>query len=634
MQDAIDPKGPFTVGVSIVVVPDGFTHQGGLARGKLSLSLSPTSVESSESVASVDIRFWPEQIAPLARMIRLHIEGQKETFDRKADLDLTRFQVAATKLWRRIFSDGAGDVDSGFRALLRALNQRDQTTFDKNAPVESSPIAELERLIDGMSGSAIAASLLQRAAAVAVGVDGRATTFDTALSLDAAAPGAGWWDMLREEWLSQPLADGPGLSGDGEHQRLPGGLQSDDPRVMIAGFNVPGFNPPTVFAKSEPDESALGPVDYLMAQIGEPGFWRYGKRNGEAHLGREAVHRFRQAQPHYQDLRTSGRTRFIEVADKDSPPEQKDPLRDNANRKYAGLLCFPTLAKYVGLIVDTTVEADYLLPGSRAIRTYGKIAASFTPLAERGPGSSSPPASQPKGSGHKGSVSTHAAAAPHAVSIVGNPRNHVWTAYVVRRPPGLTQYEYFGPQEIDETAANPGGDGLLKLSVDRFELCTLDVTNAAEKIMDIAKDSEPGQTLESSRSFPELLTRGIMLVDKKSKEEEEKRTARRGNRLKPDMPKVLYAEDLSLGYRIDVVLTKKIDPDRISREDARRWRTLVGRSVNYGRDIDREFLKLDVIHSQRVRDDGHVRPMTRQDGKDQSATSGKYRKVAHQELFT
>src|ERR1035437_3818973 len=260
MQDAIDPKGPFTVGVSIVVVPDGFTHQGGLARGKLSLSLSPTSVESSESVASVDIRFWPEQIAPLARMIRLHIEGQKETFDRKADLDLTRFQVAATKLWRRIFSDGAGDVDSGFRkdttpqfggshlktrevqvaatklwrrifsdgagdvdsgfrALLRALNQRDQTTFDTNAPVESSPIAELERLIDGMSGSAIAASLLQRAAAVAVGVDGRATTFDTALSLDAAAPGAGWWDMLREEWLSQPLADGPGLSGDGEHQR-------------------------------------------------------------------------------------------------------------------------------------------------------------------------------------------------------------------------------------------------------------------------------------------------------------------------------------------------------------------------------------------------------------------------------
>ena len=181
------------------------------------------------------------------------------------------------------------------------------------------------------------------------------------------------------------------------------------------------------------------------------------------------------------------------------------------------------------------VEADFLVPGAPVLRKYSKIAATFTPPADYGTiGSLAPSKSSPAARHRNGAHATSSTVNPSPASLIEEPQRHVWTCYVVRRSERMFDFEYFGPKEQDETEAKPGGDGLLKLGggagKGRFELCTLDVTNAAEKILDIAKSSEGGKTLEDSRALPELLSRGIMLIDNQSAEEEKKRADRRSKK--------------------------------------------------------------------------------------------------------
>jgi hypothetical protein len=630
MQNIDTSDENFLVGVSIVVVPDGLVRQKGLPRVRVSLSLSPTRAHAPDSVATIDIRSWPQQIAQIARRIRLHIQGREETRTCDADVDLLRFQAGANRLWRRIFSDGAGGIDQGFRALLLSLGQREQTDFQKKAPVISSPTAETARLIDAISGSALAATLLQRAATRALAGEQGNHGFDRASLRDASSPGVEWWRMIRDEWLTRPALEvfngygGPLSEG------------SDLQMLRAEGNSAWSKFPTTVYANSdEPSESAADPMKFFMSQIGAPEFWRSGETNGtKPALGAATVHKFLKAQARQQGTDFSRRDPIVSVADTGQPSAAEVKLASAASRKYAGLLCFPTLAKYVGLILDTDVDADFLTQVPRVARSYGKLAATFAANDGATTGSaSSPPAT---GTGAKGPKNTHATeipTSPFIARIEANPQDHVWTCFIVRRSADLKQYEYFGPQERGETQQKPGHDGLLPLAEggagadSRFELITLDVTNAAEKILQIAKDSDPGQTLEATRSLPELLTRGIMLVDKHSKQEEDRRQARLRERLESKSARELFAEDLVVGYRIDVVLTKKVDEKRTSRHEHARWRTLVARSLNYGRDVDRQFLLHDAIKRQRVRDDGCVRPMIRQD-------EAEYRKVAHPELFT
>jgi hypothetical protein len=71
----------------------------------------------------------------------------------------------------------------------------------------------------------------------------------------------------------------------------------------------------------------------------------------------------------------------------------------------------------------------------------------------------------------------------------------------------------------------------------------------------------------------------------------------------PDV-KVSYAEDLTLGYRIDVALA----PDRAAWPERARWRSLVARDVAYHTgDISEDFASLPAVTRARDREDGHVR---------------------------
>jgi hypothetical protein len=297
------------------------------------------------------------------------------------------------------------------------------------------------------------------------------------------------------------------------------------------------------------------PATYFVRQIGKPHFWRPGHSLRRDHDNNGAVRRFHYIHSHHlASARHSPSVRRV------GDSTDQDPAAEIARRKYAGIMCFPTLAKYLGLIVDVEVEAKFLANVFAPSRSYGLIAASVASLRALGPNL----ALNQRQTKHRMSV-TRQSPAP----VISKPSEFVWTRYVLR-PIGRVsraqkstgnrvqaEYDYFGPSDKDDTDANPGPEGLLKLgqkteSGMRFELSSLDVTNAAERIMALKDDTDSKATLESTKTIPDLLTRGIVLCDTTADIEENKRIARRkekAEQAKVSSSKVLYAQDLIIGYR-------------------------------------------------------------------------------------
>jgi hypothetical protein len=537
---------------------------------------------------------------------------------------MDRFEARATKLWRRIFRDGSGDDDAGFWSLKTILRERlvekkndpvvcDCEKTDGNAPDKraliSSPTAELAHTLDGIVGSALATTVAQRLAKHALYSGGHDIRRFDSLFHEASAPGIGWWRMLNDKWFrnSEPsLVEVPvndtftpaieTTRGASHHPMIvPVAAKMDSATV-----NHSSLYP---FRKTV---AARDGRDLFAQHISDFNFWKSG-RSARRHIsGERARKRFFEGYSQHR--------RIFNVSDSvDNVRPLSDPecKKQAAARKYSGILAYPTLAKYLGLISDITIPVEFLLHKSNHARTCGAIAV----LVRSGDAD---------------------AATMFQKAILAS--ELIWTAYVIRRSADCANYEYFGPCEADDTdsilasiekpSTPPANrllsDGILNLGVTlpsntmRFALHTLDVTNLITNLTCMAA------TPESAQEFPELRTRGIALADCSTKDD---RDSNKVPVLPPDpVPagspsNVLYCRDLVTGYYIDCALAP--NHGKWQRKD--RWTTLTARSIGYGREIDSKFLTRQAVLKVRDRDDGYVRPLPRQD-KDCT--------VVNSELFT
>jgi hypothetical protein len=586
----------FEVGISAVVVPDGIEYDRKTRFCRVSISLSPVDSASSRSIGTADIRMWPAHIAHLTEFItaQVQVEGRETATvkpDAKSQLRLRSFSDKATCLWQRIFTDGADSSNAGFYSLAAALRkERTLSAFDK-APATSSPTAQLARAIDGMSASAIATSLIQRSAAKVLSESGRLTPAHQAILQEACAPSLNWWATLHGDQLISEL-------------RKESALKIEEPR-----------------SKNRIDSVQDGP-EYFTKEIANPNFWRRGHIHRAAHSA-PALHAFRLAHlKHLSFLRVDAQTQGTD-------PNHVSP-EEIAQQKYAGILCLPTLAKYLGLIIDIRVEASLLSGAGSPSRSMGQISVA---LAHPDSSTRAQVASKPPHVPNCGFLQSNEVVSPS----ISSSKEATWTAYVMR---STELYEYFGPAERGELAgagSKPGADGLLRLgemngAQPRFQLCTLDVTNAAERILARVSDSNTKKVLDETKSFPELLTRGIALRDtlreRKENEATDLRIKKEAIAKDPNARKVLYSEDLVVGYEIDVALISKSAKGSKGRPKSERWRTLMARTVHHGRDIDSAFYQEPSVRKQHERDDGHVKLMVRIPG------DGALKREVHEEFFT
>lgn len=567
------------VAVIVVVIPNGFIQRQGRTFCRLSLSLKPvctTGANPPSGVALVDLRRWPEEIWNLSDKLRIQTSIGEE-LKVTPDLDMAPYIRKSTCLWQRIFADGSRDIDEGFSRLIPGLEVKGTSALP---PARSAPAAQLSAAIDAMSQSVLAATVIQR-----IGHSVLSKSSDEhRVHRDIPSPTEEWWRLFHE---TKDIA-----SSQLGKQKERAGLRSSayDPAAQDSPH-------PTIGASDSSHHLQL--VEHLVHKKSSGSDSE--KSNRHLMAGFHGLHA-----RYLESLQTSN------VADKD---EEKFTPEDAAKRKLAGIMSFPTLAKYVGLIIDTDIDVDCLVGADQSQRVHGQVAGFFRYTEGQ-------------------------------LSLTNIP----WTAYVIRRrsilPPlrtGPNQtassqwvYEYFGPRKRGEDKEKPGDDGLLKLvqrkdgGKNRFCLQTLDVTNAAIKIYgDSQKSKTNAKThedeqfdvlLKSTSRFSELLTRGIVLRDSEAAEEAAKKqeAARAGD--------PLYAEDLFVGYRIDVSMGTKTPGENISRSaclDRSRWRTLTARTLGYGQDVAKGFYRALEVRSQIFRDDGYVRPMVRQDDNE-----------AHQELFT
>ena len=564
------------VAVMVVVVPNGFIQRQGRTFCRLSLSLKPvctTGANPPSGLAVVDLRRWPEEMWNLSDKLRIQTSIGEEV-KVTPDLDMGPYIRKSTCLWQRIFADGSRDVDEGFGRLMPGLEVKGTSALP---PVRSAPAAELSAAIDAMSQSVLAATVIQRIGQRALS---KSSNSEHLVHRDIPSPSEEWWRLFHE-------------TKDIGSSRL--GQQKERAGLRSSGYDSASQDLPHRATRASDSSHHLQLVEHLV----------HKKSSGidSEQLNRHLMARFHSLHARYlESLQTSN------VANND---EEKFTPEDAAKRKLAGIMSFPTLAKYVGLIIDTDIDVDCLVGADQSQRVHGQVAGFFRYTEGQ-------------------------------VSLTSIP----WTAYVIRRRSVLPQlrtdpnptassqwvYEYFGPRKRGEDKEKPGDDGLLKLvqrkndGKNRFCLQTLDVTNAAIKIYgDSQKSKANAKThedeqfdvlLKSTSTFSELLTRGIVLRDEEADKKRE--TARAGD--------PLYAEDLFVGYRIDVSMGTKTPGDKIPRSAClgpSRWRTLTARTLGYGQDVDKRFYRALELRSQIFRDDGYVRPMVRQDDNE-----------AHQELFT
>jgi hypothetical protein len=278
--------------------------------------------------------------------------------------------------------------------------------------------------------------------------------------------------------------------------------------------------------------------------------------------------------------------------------EPYDPLADpkvekgeNERRKFGAILSSPTIAKYLGMVLDVSVP--------RRDWDAAKLALGLT---ERGAVTASLPG---------------AMAGPA-----------VWTAWL-QFTPGLSDSRpaYFGPCDMAEALGKGGSDqkfirGMLNLRArydaggtpaQRYVLEVLDVINSAMRqrhyaqgVLEARRRGDLGDEMP-----PELGGRGIALLDKDCGEDEA-RAVERQKLLEASGkgPKLLFADDLVAGYRPAVGIALN-GADGLA-VPLGRWRSLVGRSLEFDGAIDDEFLAKNF---NAEREHGHTRsPIGRQPG--------------------
>lgn len=269
-------------------------------------------------------------------------------------------------------------------------------------------------------------------------------------------------------------------------------------------------------------------------------------------------------------------------------PQTTEQTRiEAARRKFLAILMRPSLAKFLGLIIDIEIMDD------DALRTLGDR---FCMFADFGDGQ------------------------PDA--------RRVWTATMLVRKSGIPHF--FGPCPQPDFANFVGvktvdGEGLrlsyqqgvLDLAATgsdgdpRFALIDFDVDAAVQALENTGHSRttarQKGALDEDIRGvLPNLRTRGIALIDRDRTKQIVEEIAN-ASVTRQATAKVLYAEDLVVGYRIDVGLCAGDDPGVPPKE---RWRSITDRLVQY--DLNDVPKKYDAwLGADADRENGFVKPLTR-----------------------
>jgi hypothetical protein len=269
----------------------------------------------------------------------------------------------------------------------------------------------------------------------------------------------------------------------------------------------------------------------------------------------------------------------------DAAQEEPDPI-ETVRRKLAGILAFPTIAKFLGMAVDIQVPSE----------DWKKA------TADR----------------RRGAVSATLGGAPE-------PANSIWTAYLDVEADAEGRPPYFGPCGMKEHPAGADADaklvrGMLNLGatrvvngapVRRYSLEIIDVVNSVFRQKTFAQEELAARRSPGARhpDEPELGSRGIALSDHWHAQDE-KEAAKRQTALETQGtgPRLLFAEDLVAGYRPAVGVAKK--REQALKIDAARWRSVVGRSVEF-EGLPREFVGK---HFNAEREHGHTRSLVGRQG--------------------
>ncbi|MER9418420.1 hypothetical protein NKI95_20960 [Mesorhizobium sp. M0306] len=280
----------------------------------------------------------------------------------------------------------------------------------------------------------------------------------------------------------------------------------------------------------------------------------------------------------------------------DTPVQSVDALSDACNkpveiarRKFLSILSHPSLAKFLGFIIDVELKLGSLPYNSDQC---------FWMFADFGDGSEKD---------RRVTTATMLADKDGVNGFFGPcPKLHAAFAINVRIK-GLAEDD--APLVYERGVFNLAAPG--KDTQARFRLVDFDVDAAVQALENTGHSRttarEKGELDSQIKvALPNLRSRGIALIDRdRSKEIVEEITIAE---FKIDGGAIqLYAEDLVIGYRLDVGICGK---NVAEVPPMKRWRTLTDRQVRYDpKDIKKEFS--DWLQHDVDRENGFVKPITR-----------------------
>jgi hypothetical protein len=261
-----------------------------------------------------------------------------------------------------------------------------------------------------------------------------------------------------------------------------------------------------------------------------------------------------------------------------------------ARRKFLSVLNRPSLAKFLGFIIDVELKLDSLpYPAGKC----------FWMMADFGSGAEkdrrvwtatilAPDTTVGTPDGFFGPCTEREAAQTLNVRIKGFAQN----------PPAYERGVF--------NLAAPGMDGK-----PRFTLVDFDVDAAVQALENTGHSRTTARQKgaldgEIKVALPNLRTRGIALIDRDRTKETVAEITKAHAQVN-DGPVPLYAEDLVIGYRVDVGLCKS---GTVAVPPPERWRTLTDREVQYDlKDIKKDYAEW--LRHDAERENGFIKPITR-----------------------
>jgi len=620
----------FDVGVNVLVVPDGVREEKGRTVCRLSLSVTPGLKPAGGR--TVDIREWPRKIDELAADIRVAVGRLANSNPSGVEdvrcvchvaSDVHGVEVeSATKMWQALFAPD-GNLNSGFQLLMNTLGPPSEVKAadaagDFTPALGSYDGTALRTVVESLYASATAATLATRANALSAPLAKAATGepfVSTPLPSDPNRLSPPWWRVFSERWLSDVPAGGADLAVANAGRRS---LRAEAIEQMKDAARAALANDPAPVAQTATDVTSLATRSmeaFFEDQIENPEFWRSGNaRTATAADASAAVgdERFRQELARLEtcwaiDETIPNRPNAVTAAD-----TTLEDQRNAAARKLSGLLSYPTLAKYLRLVIDVEIAWSCLEgvppPQKPQARRYGTIAAFFDGWW---PGADCAPVQEVE-----------------------------WTSWVCTKdsaPP------YFGPcsraEMLDPKTLSQQlyQDGLVNLRARkgdeaRFVLQTLSTVNS---VMSLKKKAEAhvegadGGLLPADQNtrLPDMPTRGIVMLDRDAQAVVDREIRDSASTL-PGV-RISFIDDLTLGYRIDAAL---VEHDSQTWDTPERWRPMSARKLEYKHRDLAAFAK-ELAVEVRTREEGHVRLARSQ--KDVQTDTGPRRQItAFQELLT